>query len=281
MSRQARGPRGEASKQVLRFEDVSFAYRAAPVLSGLTLGIEAGEMSGLLGPNGSGKTTWVRLAAGSLKPSRGRVFLEGRDLAGLGARDRARAVAVVPQESHLAFEFTAGEIVAMGRAPHVGLLGLDSARDRAVVREAMESTEVHDLASRRFTSLSGGERQRVILARSLAQEPRVLLLDEPTAFLDLRHRLSIYELLTRLNERRRITVVIVSHDVDLAARYCRRLVLLRRGRVHAQGSPPAVLTRDHVRDVYGVEAEILDDPLTGRPRVVAIRPDRRGSRRMA
>jgi iron complex transport system ATP-binding protein len=257
---------------VLRFDNVTFAYRQTAIFSGFAFSMNAGEMTAVLGPNGSGKTTLVRLAAGSLAPSAGVVLLSGRDLGGIPAAERARIVAVVPQETRLAFDFTVREVVSMGRAPHLGLLGLETGRDREIVDEAMMHTDVADLASRRFLTLSGGERQRVIIARTLAQQPSVLLLDEPTAFLDLRHRLAAYALLTELNRERGLTVVVVSHDINLAARHCSRLVLLDRGRIHADGPPGEVLTPEHVAEVYGVEAEVRTDHPTGRPYIFPLRP---------
>jgi len=258
--------------EILRFDRVSFSYRAAPVFEDFSLGIEQGEMTAVLGPNGSGKTTLVRLAAGFLRPSSGAVSLAGRRLAEIPARGRARIVSVVPQESHLAFDFTVREVVLMGRAPHLGLLGIDGEDDRKIALGAMEQADVARLADRRFTALSGGERQRVVVARALAQRPRLMLLDEPTAFLDLKHRLSVYSLLTELNREARITVVAVSHDINLAARHCRRVVLLVGGKVAADGPPDDVLTAANLRRVYEVEADVRRDPSTGRTYVFPIRP---------
>jgi iron complex transport system ATP-binding protein len=195
-------------------ERLDFAYGAAPILAGLDLTIASGTITGILGPNGSGKTTLVRLASGALSPTAGSIALFGSDVASLPARERARRVAVVPQETHPVFEFTVEEIVRMGRAPHLGLLGLEGPRDRMIAREAMERCEVIPLAARSFRALSGGERQRVMLARALAQEARLLLLDEPTAFLDLKHRLTVYALLGRLHRDKSLTVVVVSHDIN-------------------------------------------------------------------
>ena len=256
----------------LRFESVSFAYDRAVVFAGLDLEVAEGEIGAVLGPNGTGKTTLLRLASGALGPDRGRVEIFGRNAGAIAARERSRSVAVVPQESRPAFAFTALEVVRMGRAPHLGLLGIETARDEAVVREAMERTAVAPLATRPFLELSGGERQRVILARALAQEPRLLLLDEPTAFLDLKHRLAAYGLLVRLNRDCGITIVLASHDLDLAARFADRIVLLHGGAVVADGPPGDVLTREKLRLAYEVEAEIGRDPATGRPLVIPIAP---------
>ena len=222
----------------LTFHGVSFDYGHTAVFDGLDLEIGAGTITGVLGPNGSGKTTLVRLGSGALRPSHGvRHALRRRSFGSLGTRERARRVAVVPQETHPVFDFTVEETVRMGRAPHLGFLGIERPFDLAIARAAMERCEVAELASRSFRALSGGERQRVMLARALAQESQLLLLDEPTAFLDLRHRLSIYARLSQLHREHGLTVVVVSHDINLAARYCDRLVLLQRGSIAADGAP--------------------------------------------
>ena len=257
---------------VLRFDDVTFAYRQSRVFSGFSFVLGAGEMTAILGPNGSGKTTLVRLAVGYLQPSGGTISLSGLPLGEIPARERARIVAVVPQDTQLAFDFTVREVIHMGRAPHLGLLGFEKEHDRGVVDAVMARTDVAQLAERRFLTLSGGERQRVVIARALAQEPQVLLLDEPTAFLDLRHRLAAYSLLTELNRERGITVIVVSHDINLAARHCDRLVLLRDGAIHADGAPDEVLTPENVADVYDVEAQVRTDPVTGRPYIFPLNP---------
>lgn len=263
-----------SEESALLFESVRFAYGRVPVLDGLELRVGTGTITGILGPNGTGKTTLVRLASAAVRPLRGRVRLFGDDLSSLPARERARRIAIVPQETHPVFEFTVDQIVRMGRAPHLGLLGLERAHDRRLTREAMDQCEVASLASRSFRALSGGERQRVLLARALAQEARLLMLDEPTAFLDLRHRLAVYALLARLHVERRLTIVVVSHDINLAARYCDRLVLMRGGRVVADGTPAEVLRPEPIRKVYEVEVEVAADPSTGRPLVIPLAPSR-------
>jgi iron complex transport system ATP-binding protein len=253
----------------LSFERVRFGYASTPVFRDLDLRVEAGELTALLGPNGTGKTTWVRLAAGSAAPQAGTVRLFGRDLRAWGASERARTLAVVPQESPLEFEFRVHEIIAMGRAPHQGLLGIQSEEDRQVVAEALRLTGMEAFADRPFAALSGGEKQRVVLARALAQKPRVLLLDEPTAHLDPKHRLAIYALLERLHAEG-LTTVVVSHDLNLAAAHCRRLVLFRRGRIVADGPPREVLRPDVLREVYEVDLEVREDPRSGRPFVIPL-----------
>jgi iron complex transport system ATP-binding protein len=260
------------SAPALAFRRVSFGYGRAPVLVELDLEIAEGTIVGVLGPNGTGKTTFVRLASAALRPASGGITLFGDPLLRLPARARARRVAVVPQETHPVFDFTVQEIVSMGRAPHLGAFGIERPADRAVSRDAMERCDVSELAARSFRALSGGERQRVLLARALAQEARLLLLDEPTAFLDLKHRLAVYDLLTRLHDDRGLTVVVVSHDINLAARYCDRLVLLRCGKVAADGTPSEVLRPEPIKSVYEVDVDVRTDPSSGRPFVIPLSP---------
>jgi iron complex transport system ATP-binding protein len=263
------------SGTALAMERLEFAYGRTPILSGLDLSVASGTITGILGPNGSGKTTLVRLASAALRPTAGRISLFDDPLASLPTRERARRVAVVPQETYPVFEFTVEEIVRMGRAPHLGVFGLEGPRDRAIARDAMERCEVAHLAARSFRAISGGERQRVMLARALTQEARLLLLDEPTAFLDLKHRLAVYALLGKLHRDNGLTVVVVSHDINLAARHCDRLVLLRCGSIAADGTPAEVLRPDPIRSVYDVDVEVRTDPSSGRPFVIPLTPRER------
>lgn len=256
----------------LVMDDVAFSYGRLPVISRMNLVVDEGTITGILGPNGSGKTTIVRLASAAIRPDAGRISVFGVNIADLPSRERARRVAVVPQETHPVFDFTVEEIVRMGRAPHLGWLGREKPKDRAVAIEAMERCDVMHVAARSFRALSGGERQRVMLARALTQQARLLLLDEPTAFLDLKHRLTVYTLLRRLYRENGLTVVVVSHDINLAARYCDRLVLLRQGAVVADGTPGEVLRPEPIRAVYEVEVEVRTDPSSGRPFVIPLGP---------
>jgi iron complex transport system ATP-binding protein len=230
----------------------------------------------LIGPNGSGKTTLLKLLSGILRPDRGEVLLAGRPVRLLRPRERARFLALVPQESRLLFNFTLLEVVLMGRSPHLPRLALERPEDFACARRALAEMDLAGLESRRLRDLSSGERQRAMIARALAQEPRVILLDEPTAFLDLRHRLEIHETLKRLNRERGLTVVTVSHDLNLAARYAARLVVLRGGRIAADGDPASVLTPALLRAVYETEAVVAPDPATGTPCVFPRAPAGRG-----
>ena len=244
--------------------DLSFAYRrGARVVDGVSLSIADGAIVGLIGPNGSGKTTLVRLLNGTLTPAAGTVSLDGRPVSALSRRDLARHIAVVPQDTHVTFDFTALEIVLMGRYAHLGAFALEGPADVSIARAALAATGTAALEARQFATLSGGEKQRVVIASALAQSPELLLLDEPTASLDLGHQLDVQLLLAALNRDRRVTMVLSTHDLNLAAALCRHLILLRDGRVIAQGPTEAVLTPETVRALYGVDADVHRHPIAG------------------
>jgi iron complex transport system ATP-binding protein len=233
----------------LAFESVSFGYGARPVVRDVTFQLAAGEMVGLLGPNGAGKSTLLRLGAGTLCPARGVVRLHGEDVHRLSRREVARRLAVAPQEFSVQFAYTVRQIVELGRMPHHDLLSMPQREDARAIEAALEAAGVEHLADRVFNDLSGGEKQRVIVALTLAQEAPILLLDEPTAHLDIRYQIEILELLRRLNGERKLTVLAALHDLNLAARYFPRLILFRETIV-ADGPPAHVLDAGLLSTVY-------------------------------
>lgn len=263
MSDPVSDPLSDPVSDPLAFEEVSFRAGDREIVSGVSLAVRPGEILTLAGPNGAGKTTLLRLASRVAVPSAGRVRVAGRDAAQLSRRELARALAVVPQDVSLAFPFRAGEVVLMGRAPHLGLLGFETAQDVELARDAMERVGVAHLADRSVLELSGGERQLLLLARALAQDARVLLLDEPTAHLDLRHRVTVLEQVRAFVADGRAALV-VSHDLGLAAHGADRLALLEAGRLVALGSPDEVLRPETLRAVFGVEASVVEAPGGGR-----------------
>jgi iron complex transport system ATP-binding protein len=237
----------------------------------VSLRVAAGELVGLVGPNGSGKTSLLRAITGAVRTERGRVLLEGRDAATLSRRERALLVAVVPQTPALPEAFTALEVVLMGRSPHLRLLENEGAADVRAAQAAMLATATRPLAARPVGRLSGGERQRVVLARALAQQTPLLLLDEPTAHLDIGHQASVLRLMRDLCRGDGRAVLAAVHDLTLAAQYCDRLVMLRAGTVVAEGPPRVVLQRPLLEDVYGAGVSVFPHPQTGLP-VVAPSP---------
>jgi iron complex transport system ATP-binding protein len=247
--------------------DLRCRYGAVEALRGVSLAVAAGEFVGVLGPNGSGKSTLVKALSRVLRPVSGQVLLDGADVWSLGARAVAQVVAVVPQDAPAPFDFTALEVVLMGRSPHLSRLAAEGAEDLRIAREAMERTDCWRLARRPITQLSGGERQRVTLARALAQQPRLMLLDEPTSHLDLGYQMETLERLASLNAAAGTTLVAVLHDLNLAAAFCPRLVLLAEGRIVADGAPEEVLAPDRLREVYRVDVLVQPDPVHGRPHV--------------
>ena len=268
----------------LTAEHISFQYGApsgrsrvrtgeggAFALDDVSFTVERGSLTGLLGPNGCGKTTLLKLIAGVLRPHQGTVALEGRSVADIPRRQLAQRVAVVPQETHPAFDYTVLEMVLMGRHPHLGLLQLEGPDDLRIGGEALAATGTTHLAARPYMTLSGGEKQRVVIAGALTQQPGVLLLDEPTASLDLAFQLEIAALLSRLNRDRGVTMVLATHDLNLAAALCDALVLIRDGRVLARGATRDVLTSDMVRRLYGVEADVRFHEPSGHVTVVPVR----------
>ena len=256
---------------ILRARDVAFEYNPGePVLHGVTLTAAAGRLLCILGPNGSGKTTLLRCLLGWLPPSGGAVELDGRPVPSYAPRERARLMAYVPQIPRSAFAFSVEDIVLMGRLSHTGALGLAKQKDRDVAHEAMKMTGTYPFAERNLEELSGGEAQCVMIARALAQQPQVLLLDEPTSHLDIRNQLLIYRMMQRLAHEWGTAVVCVSHDVNLAGRFADELVLLRKGRVAADGPPADVIRADVLADVYGVDVELIPAPGAPVPLVKAV-----------
>jgi iron complex transport system ATP-binding protein len=247
------------SSAVLQSRDVSFSYDGRPALRGVSLQIAPGDFVGLIGPNGAGKSTLINILNGILSPQRGEVLLHNKPLAAYTRREIALHIATVPQLLSVVFPFRVMEIVLMGRHPHLGLFSFESPRDIAVARQVMRETSVLELADRPFNELSGGERQSVIIAKALAQDAEILLLDEPTASLDIKHQVFVYRLLERLRRERGKTIVIVSHDVNLAALFCQRLILLKHGVVVCEGTPRDVITKPIIEEVYETEVDIISD----------------------
>lgn len=240
-----------------------------PALDGVTLDVPEGCLYAVLGPNGSGKSTLMKALLGAVPLQAGRALLDGRPPATWTRRERARAVGVVPQGESISFPLTAREMVGMGRYPYLSPLGSERETDRAAIRRALEQCDISDLSDRDVTTLSGGEFQRVRIARALAQEPAALVLDEPTASLDIQHEMAILELLSG-SAARGMTVLVVTHGLDLAGRFADRMALLSEGRVAAEGPPSEVLRAEVLEDVYRWPVEVDVDATTGTRRVIPL-----------
>jgi iron complex transport system ATP-binding protein len=249
-------------------ENITAGYDGQPVLRDVRLTVAPGEFLGLIGPNGCGKTTLLRVISGVLPTMAGIVTVQGKNLREIGRRKLAQIMACLLQDLSLDLDFTVRELVLMGRSPHLPRIGSETQRDFEVTEHVMGLCDVSHLANRSITELSGGERQRVLVAMCLAQEPRVLLLDEPTSHLDIGHQLSVLDLIARLNRQTGVTVIAVLHDLSLAAEYCQRLLVLNRGRVAALGTPAEVLTAEMISTVYGASVLIEPNPLSGKPHIV-------------
>jgi iron complex transport system ATP-binding protein len=266
------------SPPVYQVRSLFFRYGSALiespwVLSNIHLEINAGEMLGIVGPNGSGKTSLLKLLAKILKPQKGEITLYGHSLEAATQNEVACQVAFVPQDNQPAFSYSVAATVLMGRYPHKHRsrwdygFGWDSPDDWAIAMDAMATMDVTHLSDRSITDLSGGERQRAVIARALAQTPKVLLLDEPTAFLDLQHQLEICSVLRSLREHRGLTIVIVSHDLNIASQYCDRIAVLKEGSMFAMGTPKDVMHKDVLEAVYGCIVLVDAHPESGLPRI--------------
>ena len=271
-------PVARASGTAMQVDRVSFRYRTDQpgrpwTVEDLSFDVRAGEVLGIVGPNGSGKSSLLKLLAGLLRPSFGQIRLGSQSIGHIDPHLLARSIAVVPQEYVQVFPFTVAETVLMGRFPHrrgswwgMGI-GDESEHDLRQAHQAMVETDVVALAGRLVSDLSGGERQRVMIARALAQEPTILLLDEPMAFLDINHQIEICALISRLQRERQLTVVLVSHDLNVASQSCDRVMMLKDGRIVQIGSPMETITPESLRAVYGCDVVVDAHPYSGRPRV--------------
>lgn len=256
----------------LRLEEITLGYGKRVVLKDIGLQVEPGEMVGIIGPNGCGKSTLIKGITRLIPWRSGGVFINSCSIAKLSRADLARLVAVVPQTPLLPELFTAFEVVLMGRTPHLGYFRYESDHDLTLVWEAMEATATLALAERRIAELSGGERQRLVIARALAQEPKIILLDEPTAHLDINYQIEILNLIHKLCLERELIVIAALHDLNLAAQYCDRLILLHNGKIYRQGIPDVVINAGIIKEVYGAEVYISTHPVTGLPAIFVI-PD--------
>jgi iron complex transport system ATP-binding protein len=254
----------------LSMQSVTCGYGGQPVLQDLSLTIAQGEFVAVTGPNGSGKSTLVKALTGALPVSVGQIELNGKPIRRYSPRRLAQQVAVVAQDTIIAYAFTVAEIVLMGRLPHLGRFQRETQGDQQIAHRAMALTDTLHLQDRLVTTLSGGERQRVLVARALAQEPTLLILDEPTAHLDIAHQVELLDLLKSLHREQGLTVIAVLHDLNLSGMYAERILMLRQGELFKQGTPAGVLTEETITLVYGCRVKVEQHPESGRPHVILL-----------
>jgi iron complex transport system ATP-binding protein len=262
---------------LLEVKNLSCGYDENEVINGISFTIEEKDFLGIIGPNGAGKTTLFRALTRILKPLRGTVHFQGRNLADVPRRETAKEIAVLPQMLDTCFSFPVGEFVQMGRFPHLKRLERHGKSDREAVDGAMSLAGVLPLRHRLISELSGGERQRVLIAQALAQQPWLLLLDEPTTHLDIGHQVEILDLLKKLNSEEGLAVAMILHDLNLASEYCDRIILLKNGEIFRIGSPQEVLTYQSIEEVYNTVVVVKENPISLRPHVLLVPKDRRGN----
>jgi len=252
---------------MIEVHSISFRYHEDWVLQEVSFQVEKGEFVAVIGPNGSGKTTLLKILYRLLAPQQGEILFELVSMKKMDRADIAKRIAVVAQETHLLFPFTVLETVLMGRSPYLGNSIFESEKDLEIAKRAMEWTKVLPFSERPMDELSGGERKRVFIARALAQEPEVILLDEPTANLDIHHQIDFLDLILTLNQERGLTIIMASHDMNMASEFCDRLILLQGGRIYKMGPPGEVITRENIESVYGCQVWIDQHPISGMPRI--------------
>ncbi len=264
------------SETVLKFENIRAGYGDREILRGFSAEIKKGEFVGLIGANGTGKSTLLKCLSGLIPINSGKIIIEGHDNTTLKQRERAKMVAVVPQSFAIDYDFLVEEIVLMGRNPYLSYKDRESDEDYRIVENAMKMTGTLGFKGRLFNELSGGEKQRVIIARAIAQEPDIILLDEPTSALDIHHQVEVMELIEHLNRERGVTVVAVLHDVNLASRYCDRLIMMKDGAAMVDGSPSKVIIEENLRHIYQMKMMVRENPIFNKPEIIPIRVIRPG-----
>jgi iron complex transport system ATP-binding protein len=250
---------------MIELENISLGYNHRAVLRDVSMKAKPGQILGLVGPNGSGKSTLIKGMTGVIDLLSGRILIDDHDIKTIKPDKLARLVATVPQSPALPGAFTAFEVVLMGRTPHLGLLRYEGGKDLAIAWQAMDATQTQSFAERRVSELSGGERQRLVIARALTQQPKAMLLDEPTANLDINHQVEILNLVKSLCLEQSLTVIIAIHDLNLAAQYCDWMVMLNGGKVYAKGTPLDILTAPNIKKVYGAEVCVYPHPINKLP----------------
>lgn len=260
-------------QSLVKVNNLSGGYDKTLVIKGISFEVKKGEFLGIIGPNGSGKSTLLKLMTRVLHPSSGRIFIEAKDIKSMGLKEFCRKVAFVPQDTLINFSFSVEEIVLMGRIPHLGRMQFERKSDFSIAHNALSLTDTLHIKEKDINELSAGERQRVIIAKALAQEPELLLLDEPTSHLDIGHQVQILDLLKKLNRREGLTVAVVMHDLNLASEYCSRIMLINEGRIFRDGLPEHVLTYENIEAVYKTVVVVNKNPISSKPHVMLVAGD--------
>jgi iron complex transport system ATP-binding protein len=255
---------------LLRVDRIYGGYPDKPVINDVSLEVRQGDFLGIIGPNGAGKSTLLRLMSRALVPAEGKINLSGKDLRTINPKAVAQKIAFIPQLTLVNFSFTVWEIVLMGRIPHLSRMQAEGKKDFSIAEQALALTDTLYLKERKIDELSAGERQRVIIAKALAQEPSLLFLDEPTSHLDIAHQIQVLDLLSDLNQKNNLSIVIVLHDLNLASEYCKKIVLLNNGRIFKEGVPADVLTYQNIESLYKTVVVVKDNPVTSKPHVLLI-----------
>ena len=256
------------SQNAIRIKNLQFSFEKEIILKGVNLTLEKGKFYTILGPNGSGKTTLLRNIAKSLPIKTDAIFINERDIQHLGTKSLAKELAMVTQNTAIPFEFSVFDVVLMGRAPYLPRFGMEGEEDLSIVQKAMEITNTWQLRERNITAISGGELQRVIVARAIAQNTGIILLDEPVSHLDIHHQIGLLKQIKELNLNKQVTVLAVLHDLNLAAAFSDWLIIMDGGKIHSHGTPDQILTKEIIKQVYGVEVHIMKAPETGRPYLI-------------
>ena len=264
---------------MLKLDNIEFSYEKQKILHDINFHLEKNEFIGIIGPNGSGKSTLLKNISKLLDPDKGFIYLDSNLLNDYSYKDLAKKMAVVPQDTDVNFNFSVYDLVMMGRNPYQDRWGRVKEEDKRKVQEALELTDTLKFKDKSIQNLSGGERQRVIIARAIVQEPELLLLDEPTASLDINYQRNIFDLVSDLNEELEMSVLAVSHDLNLISQYCERLILLHQGKIHSMGKVEDVITKENISEVYNTDVDIKYNPITDRPYVIII-PRQRGSQKI-
>jgi iron complex transport system ATP-binding protein len=256
---------------MIKLDKINFSYEGNRVIRNLSLEIQAGTWLGVIGPNGVGKTTLINLISGLLKPNSGEIELDEKNLKAYTRKEVAKQIAVVPQTNPFAFSFTALEIVLMGRHPYLKRFGLETRNDLDIAKDSMEKTDTWQFRDRPIDELSGGERQRVLIARALTQDPKILLLDEPTTFLDIKHQLDVMEILSELNKKEGLTIISAIHDINLAVSYCGEIAILDNGTIFKRGVSADIITYANLKETFNADVYVGVNEFTGKPYYVPMK----------